>query len=590
MLFPVWVAMLFGGVATTLLALSAWVTLFGSFTLLVQPRALIAPFRWLRLKAAPVLTLGIILPFAVNLLVSAVAPDQQLHAVQVSNPDPAPDPVGDPVEQRLEDLQSDGCELSLPGVDVRPVFLIAAEGGGIRAAYWTASTLARLEGCAAQSGFVASGISGGSVGLAVASTVDIELREENGGTAGGPKTATRIVEAARETAGPDVVSTAVLGLTVGDLFAAGSGVRVPSYLPADVAADDEGLRWRDRAALVEALWERDAPALTDRFSADISPLTGMLMLSSTDVVSKCRLLVDQVPILARETELARQTEAPSSENGCDTAGGLPSMLGFRELPASGHTHSLSECLGSLDWSTAAMLSARFAIITPTGGLPAGSPCNGAAGAQFVDGGYVEPTSLAALADAAPQLMAAIAEENSERRPGEPWLVPMLLYLRNTQGYDLAADVARAESEPLVPITGGAAKVNLTAEDSWIQRITLAMPEACPDGRKAHDCRAALQALTRRGGLLLGGVVVVAPASTPSVVPPLGWALSGLSQARFTEAIDSAAGCVRSEDAAEHLEESASTRHGQYKGLADLADLSGFDPCDDEWQFAPVTSG
>ena len=44
-------------------------TVFGSFTLIVQSRELIAPFRWLRLKASPVLTLGFLLPFLINVIV-----------------------------------------------------------------------------------------------------------------------------------------------------------------------------------------------------------------------------------------------------------------------------------------------------------------------------------------------------------------------------------------------------------------------------------------------------------------------------------------------------------------------------------------
>jgi hypothetical protein len=252
------------------------------------------------------------------------------------------------------------------------------------------------------------------------------------------------------------------------------------------------------------------------------------------------------------------------------------MLGFRELPASGGSDPTTDCLASLDWSTAAMLSARFAIITPTGGLPAGPPCNGEDVAQFVDGGYVEPTSLAALADTAPRLMAMIAARNADRSDNEAWLMPMLIYLRNTQGYDLADDVARAESEPLVPITGGAARGNLTAEDAWIQRITLSMPAACPDSEAASECRDALEEIIREGGMLPGGTVVIAPSSTPAVVPPLGWALSNMSEARFTSAIKAAAGCGRTPDVRE--EQSATTRHGRYSGLAEFAELIGFDPC------------
>ena len=108
MLFPTRIAWLLGGVAVTLIAISAWVAVFGAFTLLVQPRELIAPFRWLRLKAAPVLTLGIIVPFAVNLTISGFAADRELHAVQVSNPSAKIETV-DVLEQRLENLQNDGA-------------------------------------------------------------------------------------------------------------------------------------------------------------------------------------------------------------------------------------------------------------------------------------------------------------------------------------------------------------------------------------------------------------------------------------------------------------------------------------------------
>jgi len=614
MLGPSQMAAVLGGVAVTLLAITAWVTVFGAFTLIVQSRALIAPFRWLRLRAAPVLTLGLIVPFAVQLVVSSLAPDRALHAVHVPNAEelaqsslaadavadgPGSDPAARTPEEQLEVLLADDdCALTGYGeVPVRPVYLIAAEGGGIRAAYWTASALATLDGCAARSGFVSSGISGGSVGLAVASTAEAvgdedpaafdasastELRELDADD----RRAAKIVALAKATAGPEVVSTVILGLAVGDAFAAGSGVHMPNYLPVGVS-DDHGWRWRDRAALAESLWEQAAPALATPFSDRIDPLTGMLMLSSTDVISKCRLLVDQAPI----TPLAASDDGETSS--CDRAGGMPSMVGFRELPASGGSDSTSACLSSLDWSTATMLSARFAIVTPTGGLPAEPPCNDADGAQFVDGGYVEPTSLAALADTAPRLMSMIADVNADRGEQEPWLLPILLYLRNTQGYDLAEDAAHAESEPLVPITGGAAKNNLMAEDAWIQRITMAMPGACPDDAAARTCRAALDRLISDDGSLPGGAVVVAPASTPAVVPPLGWALSEMSQARFTSAMKAAAGCAGpADDAARFGEgrvneasgdveatETVTTRHGRYAGLERFAEVIGFDPCD-----------
>lgn len=589
---PSWLGWGIGSVAAALLAISAWVTVFGAFTIIVQPRELIAPFRWLGLKAPPVLTLGFLVPFVVNILVSSIAADATLHAVQVSNDGAAEVTSGLPttIDERLDALQQDDCAIDIteelgpraPGSDepvtVRPVFLIAAEGGGIRAAYWTAAALAELDGCAATSGLVANGISGGSLGLAIASTIDADrvgsLDQVDPASAAAAamdqgfraEERTAILEAARKTSGPDVVSTAVLGLTVGDAFAAGTGVRIPSFLDLGPESDDPvEWRWRDRAAFVEALWERGSPTLAEQFSPEISPLTGSLILSSTDVVSRCRLLVDQAPFVSGAAEEAGVRNIEPSivdqASDCEAIGGNPSMLGFRDLQVNDESdpESISECLMSLDWSTAVMLSARFAVITPTGGLPGDGRCEVAKGAQFVDGGYVEPTSLAALADLSPLISHEIADHNAHRAEGEPWLLPTLVYLRNTQGYDLAEDVARAESEPLVPITGGAAKTNLTAEDSWIQRITLSAAGACPDGPEGESCEAALGWL-HGDDVLPGGTVVVAPDSTPGVVPPLGWALSDLSRARFDAAIATDVVC---------RDDEPTVASGGYAGLARL---------------------
>lgn len=61
-----------------------------------------------------------------------------------------------------------------PGNDPIPVFVVAAEGGGLRAAYWTAAVLAALEDETAATKtafsrhlFAISGVSGGSVGAAL---------------------------------------------------------------------------------------------------------------------------------------------------------------------------------------------------------------------------------------------------------------------------------------------------------------------------------------------------------------------------------------------------------------------------------------
>lgn len=579
LLYPAQIAATFGAVAVMLVSLGAWVAVFGAFTLIVQARTLIAPFRWLRMKAAPVLTLGLIVPLVLNVALAAMpwpgASDTALHEVHVSNGSPEPNPVeAEALVDRLDELRQDEeCAVPLDldgdgepdegGPSARPVFLIASEGGGIRAAYWTASVLGALDGCAARSGFVASGISGGSVGLALASAADDDAQED-------PEA---LVAEARNLSRPEAVSTAALGLVVGDAVAGGWGVHMPSYLD-PAAGDDHGWRWRDRAAFIEAWWE-DGTSLDAPFTNTIDPLTGALLMNSADVVTKCRLLVQQAPVIPE------RGDAAAVEGGrigpCDGTGGLPSMLQFDELPGLEDAQDASDCLAGLDWSTAAMLSARFAVITPTGSLPGEHPCGDVAGAQFVDGGYVEPTSLATIADIAPELMDRFAEVNA--RPGsDVSLVPVLLYLRNSQGYDLVTDIARAESEPLAPITGNAARVRLTGQDAWIQRIALTMPEACPsetgsaDPEQASACRAAFEAVVGPGGPAAGGVIVVAPGSEPAVVPPLGWALSEASQARFSEALHTAANCRAAGETASREEREAASHH--YPGLDRVPALFG----------------
>jgi predicted acylesterase/phospholipase RssA len=83
-----------------------------------------------------------------------------------------------------------------PGNDPIPVFVVAAEGGGLRAAYWTAAVLATLEDGTAASQtpfsrhvFAISGVSGGSVGAAL---FDAAVAERTAGEA--QRTDTRLEE------------------------------------------------------------------------------------------------------------------------------------------------------------------------------------------------------------------------------------------------------------------------------------------------------------------------------------------------------------------------------------------------------------
>ena len=70
--------------------------------------------------------------------------------------------------------------------------------------------------------------------------------------------------------------------------------------------------------------------------------------------------------------------------------------------------------------------------------------------------------------------------------------------------------------------------------------------------------------------------MIAPSSTPAVVPPLGWALSKMSQARFTTAIAAAAKCP--DPNAETRETPTGPPYSGYLGLDGLAEFVGLHLC------------
>jgi hypothetical protein len=99
-------------------------------------------------------------------------------------------------------MDDGGCELTVSErkIRVRPMLLVAAEGGGIRAAYWTVRGLEAMgeKTCAGRSVLFSAGASGGSVGLTVA-------RFSGNRTDPG---ITRAVEAIQQMAGPGTLSEA----------------------------------------------------------------------------------------------------------------------------------------------------------------------------------------------------------------------------------------------------------------------------------------------------------------------------------------------------------------------------------------------
>ncbi|MFE6965647.1 hypothetical protein ACFVAJ_11050 [Agromyces sp. NPDC057679] len=519
LIWPIQIATSIGAVAVTVIAFTAWGAVLGAFTLALQDYLPPEIFLRMRLRATPVLTLAITVPLVASAVFAEVEwDDPSLHAVRhagSSVTSTADAGGGSPGSGAVDDAAStsvaDGTEAfddleraltaqvqrlglqncTLAESSAIPVVIFVAEGGGIRAAYWTTRVLDELQrsgGCFAKSTLLSSGVSGGSVGLALTHTA---------------VSGTDAKTALLDVASPDTVATGVTGLLISDLVASATGVRAPSFVDGDFG-------WRDRAALIELTWQHDIEALKKPAMLAADPVVGLPILNSTDAASKCRVPVTRLPIVG-------------DDDGCAQPAGAPAAT----IPM------LDACVRSLDWASAAMLSARFPVITPAGRLgdPDGdddAAC-GSTTRQLIDGGYAEGSGLGTAADLAPVIAATVRARNAAVQR-EAFLVPILVFAQNSAGYDLASDLRGVSAEPLVPLVGTAAESNLVAKSSWVQRISTAFSQVCPSRAEvgAPQAKACAEAVASVQKALPAQFVAVAPSTKPTVVPPLGWALSSFS--------------------------------------------------------------
>lgn len=529
---PVRVAHVIGVLASTEFAVAALVLLIGVVVVVSRDHLPLPVFRWLGLRSTPLaglIVLGV-------LVVSIQTGDPAVHGVRGLGSDPSLDPVTRPTLRQTFDRWlsiSGACDqvFTLTGgqaVRVRPMLLVAADGGGIRAAYWTVSALAKLRerggDCGSHAILLSVGVSGGSLGLALAQRAADPVAEVNA------------------VAEQDALAAAALGFLVRDDAAVLTGVRLPSLLAGDLSGNPRQ-GWQDRAALMEGIWQRQAPSLAGSFLAgSLGAPTGPLVLTSTSVGTGCRVLVSQLRFPASRQEggtLDRYD--PSCRNG---SAALPST--FDLLADYGPRGGLGgpRCLGGLSASTAVMLSARFPYVTPSGVV---GQCRELAPQQLVDGGYAESTGLGTLIDLAgrspggsdihPGWADLVREHNAramvrllDRPTADPdqapaFLAPVAVFLQNHFHSDIAASASKPSDELLVPIHGKEARSAQYDTATLLQRArALTTPDVpCPVAGLCVQVREKIQARAPNS------VIVVAPDTRPAVTAPLGWVLSGISR-------------------------------------------------------------
>lgn len=319
--FPVSVAQMIGAGTVMLLAAACWIC-YGSMAVYVA-------HRW----QVPVIT-----PIVVLVCLFSLWNDN--HQVRTLPGTKAPKCA---VLQEHYAAWFSNLHARFPNEERHPVFVISAEGGGVRAAFWTATVLARLQD--ADTNFAAhvlaiSGVSGGALGATV---FDALVAERN---------VTNYTDAAQRVLSHDFLSPALAHMLFPDVC--------QRYLPIAVPAFD-------RAVALEKAWEHGwrAEMKTDRFAKDFASLWAgdlkynvpALFLNGTSVETGQRMIASNVLI-------------------------------------DGTFHDARDVNERLDrdmrLSTAAHMSARFTYLSPAGRFTNGE--------HIVDGGYFENSGTTTAAD------------------------------------------------------------------------------------------------------------------------------------------------------------------------------------------------
>ena len=231
-----------------------------------------------------------------------------------------------------------------PG-SVHPLYIVATEGGGIRAAYWTATVLGELQdrnaGFASHL-FAISGVSGGSLGAVVFNAL-----------LGEPPGVGKLKDKADQILSQDFLSPALASMLYPDF--------IQRFLPFPV-------EYFDRGRALELGWERGWRKTVGN-NRLAGPFPGLwkpggrewmpaLFLNGTSVEKGHRIIT---------TNLRLTNVFLDAEDAADT-------LASHALPAT-------KAVCNIPLSTAADMSARFTYVSPAGRFPDGS--------HVVDGGYFE---------------------------------------------------------------------------------------------------------------------------------------------------------------------------------------------------------
>jgi hypothetical protein len=416
--------------------------------------------------------------------------------------------------------------MARPEPGPRPLVIVAAQGGGIRAAVWTALVMECVFGptpvqeannvCAGNvrmagslgdrvrqqplSAFAASGTSGGSVGLAAWSARRVDLAEPSGTVPGIPQHVDDVLD-------DDYIAPDMARLFSGD---------VPYLLAAH--------GYPDRAELLERSWERSWGGPDGGLSRGLRASFGLangapqtwripvLLLNGSQVEDGCRFVASPVDLVLPRTPgepMAGRTDHPDDAT-CGTGASAADPTFIDALP---RTNELIDYLCAdedVPLSTAAHLSARFPYVSPIARVPA-EDCAGAgsmpdgAVSYITDGGMADNSG----ASTAAQLWRALRPEAAAAESAGSCVIPIFLQIDNSVDQS-----GNASTTPPLELLGpGQALVNRFGGQESAERAA---------------ARQEFGAVRTAGGQTLIDEPAwfrIAPSIQPGVEPPLGWTLA-----------------------------------------------------------------
>lgn len=446
------------------------------------------------------------------LLISGLLNTGAYHEIRVLTAQPDLTPTYPNIQQAWKDWRSANTACH-PGQKTLPMLLVAAPGGGIRASYWTAAGLEKLEEqmgggpCGRAPIFAISGVSGGSLGTV--------------GWVQAPQGKAK--ELIKELSQDKALAATTAALFLRDLLQPMTGLSRP---------------WRDRAAVMEDTWAEQAPAL---FGQSNDPRrwsqlrsqkgwTPAIILNGSSVSDGCRVLISNVGMLPTAAPDCRSAtladDSGAAPGTLDATRGLAANLGAAGsscLPATNPGH------GDIGILTAALLSARFPVVSPSGTLRRclSTPHNGnrVVTTLDVDGGYYDNSGLLSLL-AVWNAVEAEIRSCTECPPIEPWFVVLDNNYRSTT----VRPPDPRHSELTVPLQTLGSALDATSEERLEQVAGVAM--------EAYQ----------RGSGTRGHVERISPQNGPGVSAPLGLVLSGETQTELDRQLEKAFQCAQAPQA------------------------------------------